>query len=152
MINEQQIFQLMQTHLVEEWAEEDGHGWVEFAGTPAKLMDFAREIYAMGVAEGENSTKVTIPDLKVRTVQITDIEFDCTRENPEADDIEEWSDQMQLEYEETLKDEYTGQIVELWVVNPKDDDEVGQTLVDEISDVTGWCVLSVTWRHVLKGD
>ena len=39
-----EILQLVKEHFEEEWCEEDGHGWVEFAGNPDAFVKFAREI------------------------------------------------------------------------------------------------------------
>lgn len=54
-MTDEQIIQLAQQHLEEEWCEEDGEGWVEFAGTPQRLIEFARLIYQTGFDSGMES-------------------------------------------------------------------------------------------------
>jgi hypothetical protein len=48
MMTEEQILKLVKEHFEEEWCEEDGHGWVEFAGKPDAFVKFARAIYEEG--------------------------------------------------------------------------------------------------------
>lgn len=43
-MTKEQILQLVKEHFEEEWCEEDGHGWVEFAGKPDAFVKFARAI------------------------------------------------------------------------------------------------------------
>ena len=76
----------------------------------------------------------------IRTVQITDISFDCS-----LDDLD-WTEQDQLELEERLPKHYIGQVYELEV----DDDEITEELLDEVSCDSGWCINSIDFRHILK--
>ena len=50
-MTDEQILQLVKEHFVEEWCEEDGHAWVEFAGKPDAFVKFAREIFEEGQQE-----------------------------------------------------------------------------------------------------
>ena len=47
-MTEQQIIELVKEHFTEEWCEEDGNGWVEFAGKPDAFLKFARVMYDEG--------------------------------------------------------------------------------------------------------
>ncbi len=50
-MTDEQILQLVKEHFEEEWCEEDGHGWVEFAGKPDAFVKFARKIFEEGQQE-----------------------------------------------------------------------------------------------------
>ena len=77
--------------------------------------------------------------------QITDIEFDLT-----LDDEDAWElDDPEL-LQKQLQDGYIGQIFDLDVENPHDDDEVVEELLEEISAQSGWCIKSLNYRHILK--
>lgn len=41
-MSDKEIIELVQEYFVEEWCEEDGHGWVEFSGKPDVFLKFAR--------------------------------------------------------------------------------------------------------------
>jgi hypothetical protein len=43
-----------------------------------------------------------------------------------------------------------GNIFEVEVLNPNDDDEISDVIVEEVTDATGWCVCSLNYRHVLN--
>jgi len=67
--------------------------------------------------------------------QITQIEFDLSND---GDDIPpEHVDLVQQE----LQEEYIGQII-----TADDEDD----LVDEVSCMSGWCIKSIDYRHVLS--
>ena len=51
MTNEQ-ILQLVKEYFTEEWCEEDGNAWVEFAGKPDAFLKFALIVYAEGYDQG----------------------------------------------------------------------------------------------------
>ena len=51
-MTDEQILQLVKEYFTEEWCEEDGWGWVEFAGKPDVFLVFAREMYRRGKKEG----------------------------------------------------------------------------------------------------
>jgi hypothetical protein len=53
-MNKNEILQLVKEHFDEEWCEEDGHGWVEFAGKPDAFVKFYRKAYSEGWREGND--------------------------------------------------------------------------------------------------
>ena len=82
--------------------------------------------------------------MTLRTVQITDISFDCSLED------DDWTEKDQLETEENLPKAYIGQVYELEVSNDADDDEVVEELLEEVSCSSGWCINNIDFRYVLK--
>lgn len=64
--------------------------------------------------------------------QITEIEFDFEMEDDEF---------PSQKYQDALTEETIGQI---WEAEDEED------LVDEITCVTGWCIKSIDYRHVLS--
>lgn len=44
-MTDEQILELVKEHFTEEWCEEDGCGWTEFAGKPDAFLKFAKEIH-----------------------------------------------------------------------------------------------------------
>ena len=80
----------------------------------------------------------------IRTVQITEISFDCT-----LDDWE-WTEQDRLEEEEKLHKSYIGSVWELEVPDDGDDKDVVEELLEEVSSATGWCINSIDFRYILK--
>ena len=53
-MTEEQILKLVKEHFEEEWCEENGHGWVEFAGKPDAFVKFALLIHENGYNKGYN--------------------------------------------------------------------------------------------------
>ena len=47
-MNDEQILELVKEHFTEEWCEEDGYGWTEFAGKPDSFLKFAQQIFEIG--------------------------------------------------------------------------------------------------------
>ena len=82
--------------------------------------------------------------MTLRTVQITDISFDCSLED------DDWTEKDQLETEENLPKAYIGQVYELEVDDDTDDYEVTEELLDEVSCASGWCINSIDFRFVLS--
>lgn len=80
----------------------------------------------------------------IRTVQITDISFDCSLDDPD------WTEQDQIVTEEDLPKSYIGMVVELEVSDDADDDEVVDQLLEEVSCSSGWCINNIDFRYVLK--
>lgn len=81
----------------------------------------------------------------LRTVQITEIDFDLT-----LDDEDAWElDDPEL-LQQTLREGYTGGIFELEVEDDATDDEVAYELCEEVSAASGWCINSIDFRYVLK--
>ena len=82
--------------------------------------------------------------MAIRTVQVTDISFDCSL------DDSDWTEKDQLETEENLPKAYIGQVYELEVDDDADDYEVTEELLDEVSCASGWCINSIDFRYVLS--
>ena len=64
-MTEQQIIELVKEDFTEEWCEEDGNGWVEFAGKPDAFLKFARVIYENGYNEGYSDCSFDMGDENV---------------------------------------------------------------------------------------
>ena len=79
-----------------------------------------------------------------RTVQITEISFDCSLEDSD------WTEKDQLETEEMLPKSYIGSVWELEVPDDANDYEVTEELLDEVSCKSGWCINSIDFRYILK--
>jgi hypothetical protein len=79
----------------------------------------------------------------IRTVQITDISFDCSL------DDDDWTEKDQLETEENLPKAYIGSVWELEVSDDTDDDELVEELLEEVSSASGWCIHNIDFRYVL---
>ena len=82
--------------------------------------------------------------MALRTVQITDIAFDCSLED------DDWTEKDQLETEENLPKAYIGQVYELEVSDDADDDQVVEELLEEVSCSSGWCINNIDFRYVLS--
>jgi hypothetical protein len=61
----QDFIELAKEHLTEEWCEENGNGWVEFAGTPNEIIEFAKAIYDRAYTEGCYDTSIDLADAGV---------------------------------------------------------------------------------------
>jgi hypothetical protein len=81
----------------------------------------------------------------VRTVQITNIDFDLT-----LDDEDAWELDDPEMLQKQLQDGYVGQIFELEVTQDADDAEVSYELCEEVSAASGWCINNIDFRYVLK--
>jgi hypothetical protein len=44
----EEILQMVKEYFTEEWCEEDGCGWTEFAGKPDAFVKFAKVMYDKG--------------------------------------------------------------------------------------------------------
>ena len=82
--------------------------------------------------------------MAIRTVQITDISFDCSLDDPD------WTEKDQLVTEEDLPKSYIGMVVELEVDDDASDDDVVEELLEEISCSSGWCINNIDFRYVLS--
>ena len=81
----------------------------------------------------------------IRTVQITEIDFDLT-----LDDEDAWElDDPEL-LQQQLQEGYTGQIFQLEVPDGADDAQVAEELCEEVSCSSGWCINSIDFRYVLS--
>jgi hypothetical protein len=81
----------------------------------------------------------------IRTVQITEIDFDLT-----LDDEDAWELDDPEMLQKQLQNGYVGQIFEVEVPNDANDYEVTEELLDEVSNASGWCINSIDFRYVLK--
>ena len=50
-MTDEQIISLVKQYFTEEWCEEDGNGWTEFAGKPDAFLKFARAIRKQTIDE-----------------------------------------------------------------------------------------------------
>ncbi len=80
----------------------------------------------------------------IHTLQIVNVSFDCSL------DDDDWTEQDQLETEAKLAESYTGQIIEVEVLGDADEEEIFDEGMDEVSNMSGWCINSIEFRHVLK--
>jgi len=80
----------------------------------------------------------------IRTVQIVQVSFDCTL------DDEDWNEKEKIETENNLTEEYTGIVVEVEVSDDASEDEIFDEAIEEVSNMSGWCINNIEFRHVLK--
>jgi hypothetical protein len=71
-------------------------------------------------------------------LQVTEVLFDF-------DDEDLTSEEQQLVVDNTV-----GEIFQVQVLNPNDDDEIADVLVEEVTDFTEWTVVSLNYRHILN--
>ena len=76
--------------------------------------------------------------MKTLTLQVTEVLFDF-------DD-----DDFTLEDQQAVVDNTLGEIFEVEVEDANDDDEIAEVLVEEVTDFTQWCVVSLNYRQVSK--
>ena len=67
--------------------------------------------------------------------QVTDIKFDCSL------DDSDYTESERIYTEEMMNVSYIGTI---WEADDGDD------LIEEITDVAGWCILSIDYRIILN--
>jgi len=72
------------------------------------------------------------------TLQVTEVLFDF--------DDEDFTEEQQQE----VVDSVVGNVFEVEVDNENDDGEVADVLVEEVTDLTGWCVCALDFVHVLN--
>jgi hypothetical protein len=72
------------------------------------------------------------------TLQVTEVLFDFDDED------------FTLEEQQSVVDSVVGNTYQVEVFNPNDDGEVADALVEEVTDLTQWCVVSLNYRHVLN--
>jgi hypothetical protein len=71
-------------------------------------------------------------------LHVTDVLFDFDDED------------FTLEEQQSVVDSVVGNTYQVEVFNPNDDGEVADALVEEVTDLTQWCVVSLNFRHVLN--
>jgi hypothetical protein len=72
------------------------------------------------------------------TLQVTEVLFDFDDED------------FPLEEQQAVVDSVLGNVFEVEVFDPNNDDEVADAIVEEVTDFTQWCVCSLNYRHVLN--
>ena len=72
------------------------------------------------------------------TLQVTEVLFDFDDED------------FPLEEQQLVVDSVLGNVFEVEVLNPNDDDEIADVLVEEVADYAEWTVVSLNYRHVLN--
>jgi len=72
------------------------------------------------------------------TLQVTEVWFDF-------DDLDFGPEEQQA-----VLDDVLGNVFEVEVLNPNDDDEIADVIVEEVTDYAGWCVFSLNYRHILN--
>ena len=70
------------------------------------------------------------------TLQVTEVLFDF-------DD-----DDITLEDQQSVVDYVLGNTYQVEVLNPNDDDEIADVLVEEVTDSVSFCVVSLNYRQV----
>lgn len=76
--------------------------------------------------------------MRTLTLQVTDVDFDF--------DDEEFTIEEQLEVIGSV----VGNVFEVEVDDDTSDTEIADALVEEVTDYTGWCVLSLDFIHILN--
>ena len=76
--------------------------------------------------------------MKTLTLQVTEVLFDFDDED------------FTLEEQELVTDSVLGNVFEVEVLNPNDDDEIADVLVEEVTDAVSFCVVSLNYRHILN--
>jgi hypothetical protein len=70
------------------------------------------------------------------TLQVTEVLFDF--------DDEDFAEEQQ----QSVVDSVLGNVFEVEVLNPNDDDEIADVLVEEVTDYAEWTVVSLNYRQV----
>ena len=72
------------------------------------------------------------------TLQVTEVLFDFDEED------------FPLEEQQAVVDSVLGNVFEVEVFDENNLDEVADAIVEEVTDFTQWCVVSLNYRHVLN--
>ena len=70
-------------------------------------------------------------------LHVTEVSFDFDDED------------ITLEEQQSVVDSVLGNTYQVEVLNPNDDEEVADALVEEVTDATNWCVISLNYLRVL---
>ena len=76
--------------------------------------------------------------MRTLTLQLTEVQFDF-------DDLDFTPEQQQ-----EIVDSVVGETFDVEVDDANDDDEVANALVESVTDLTGWCVFSLDFVHILN--
>jgi hypothetical protein len=71
-------------------------------------------------------------------LHVTEVQFDFDDED------------FTLEEQQSVVDSVLGNTYHVKVFDPNDDGEVADSLVEEVTTATGWCIKSIDYRHVLN--
>ena len=72
------------------------------------------------------------------TLQVTEVQFNFDEEDFSTEERQE------------VVDSVVGDTFEVEVDDDDDDENIAQALVEEVTDATGWCVVSLDFVHVLN--
>ena len=72
------------------------------------------------------------------TLQVTEVLFDFEERD------------ITLEDQQSVVDYVLGNVFEVEVLNPNDDDEIADVLVEEVTDSVSFCVVSLNYRQVFN--
>ena len=72
------------------------------------------------------------------TLQVTEVLFDFE------------DDDFTLEEQQLVTDSVVGNVFEVEVFDPNNDDEIADAIVEEVTDYAEWTVVSLNYRHVLN--
>ena len=76
--------------------------------------------------------------MKTLLLHVTEVEFDFDDED------------FTLEEQQSLIDSVIGNTFEVEVDDDDDDEAIAHCLVEEVTDATGWCVISLDFVHILN--
>jgi hypothetical protein len=72
------------------------------------------------------------------TLQVTEVLFDFDEED------------FTLKEQQLITDSVVGNVFEVEVFDPNNDDEIADAIVEEVTDYAEWCVVSLNYRHILN--
>jgi hypothetical protein len=76
--------------------------------------------------------------MKTLLLHVTEVAFDFDDED------------FTLEEQQSVIDSVVGNTYEVEVDDDDGDEAIADALVEEVTDLTGWCVVSLDYRHVLR--
>ena len=76
--------------------------------------------------------------MKTLLLHVTEVSFDFDEED------------FSVEEQQSVIDSVVGNTFEVEVDDDDADESIADVLVEHITDLTGWCVFSLDYRHVLK--
>jgi hypothetical protein len=76
--------------------------------------------------------------MRTLTLQVTEVTFDFDDED------------FTLEEQQSVIDSVVGNVFEVEVDDDDDDEQIAQALVEEVTDYTCWCVVSLDFVHILN--
>jgi hypothetical protein len=76
--------------------------------------------------------------MRTLLLHVTEVSFDFDDED------------FTLEEQQSVIDSVVGNTYEVEVDDDDDDESIAQCLVEHVTDLTGWCVFSLDYRHILK--